>query len=64
MVEEITTRNKVTNDQITKLMRWATYASVAVATILIVVKIAAWIATESVSLLSSLVDSLFSNSVI
>ena len=58
MAEEIATRNKVTNDQMAKLMRWATYASVAVATILIVVKLGAWIATESVSLLSSLVDSL------
>ena len=58
MAEGIVTSNKVHNDQIPKLMRWATYASVAVATILIVVKLGAWIATESVSLLSSLVDSL------
>ena len=41
-----------------KLMRSATYASVSVAVILIIVKLSAWIATESVSLLSSLVDSL------
>ena len=41
-----------------KLMRLATYASVTVAAILIVVKKGAWLATESVSLLSSLVDSL------
>ena len=34
MAEDIATRNKVHNDQIPKLMRWATYASVAVATIL------------------------------
>ena len=40
------------------LMRVATYASVTVATILIVTKLGAWLATESVSLLSSLVDSL------
>ena len=46
------------NIQINKLMRWATYASVTVAIILIIVKLSAWIATESVSLLSSLVDSL------
>ena len=58
MAEYIANSNKGYNDQITKLMRWATYASVAVAMILIVVKLGAWIATESVSLLSSLVDSL------
>ncbi len=40
------------------LMRWASYASVAVATVLIVTKLGAYAATESVSLLSSLVDSL------
>ena len=38
-------------------MRLATYASVTVASILIFVKFGAWLATESVSLLSSLVDS-------
>src|ERR1044071_5037159 len=36
----------------------ATYASVAVATVLIVAKFVAWIGTGSVALLSSLVDSL------
>ena len=46
------------SNQMAKLMRLATYASVTVAAILIVVKIGAWLATESVSLLSSLVDSL------
>lgn len=40
------------------LMRAATYASVSVATVLIVVKLGAWAATESVSLLSSLIDSI------
>jgi ferrous-iron efflux pump FieF len=40
-----------------RLMRLATYASVTVASILIFVKFGAWLATESVSLLSSLVDS-------
>ena len=39
-------------------MRLATYASVSVATVLIAIKLGAWIATESVSLLSSLLDSL------
>ena len=40
------------------LMRMATYASVAVAGTLIVVKLAAWLFTDSVSLLSTLIDSL------
>ncbi len=41
-----------------RLMRLATYASVSVAGILIVAKFAAWLATDSVSLLSTLIDSL------
>ncbi len=41
-----------------RLMRTATYASVAVAGTLIVVKLAAWLFTDSVSLLSTLIDSL------
>lgn len=41
-----------------KLMRRATYASVAVATILILAKTIAWALTDSVSVLSSLLDSL------
>lgn len=40
------------------LTRRATYASVAVAGAMILVKLAAWLATDSVSLLSSLIDSL------
>lgn len=39
-------------------MRWATYASVSVASLLIAAKILAWISTDSVSLLSTLIDSL------
>ena len=39
-------------------MRLATYASVSVAVVLILVKVWAWVATGSVSLLSSLLDSL------
>jgi ferrous-iron efflux pump FieF len=42
----------------TRLMRTATYASVVVAVSLIAVKIVAWILTDSVSLLSTLIDSL------
>ena len=41
-----------------RLMRRATYASVAVAGTLFVVKLAAWRFTDSVSLLSTLIDSL------
>ena len=41
-----------------RLMRAATYASVAVAGTLIVVKLVAWLFTDSVSLLSTLIDSL------
>lgn len=44
--------------QQSRLMRRATYASVTVAVILIVAKTAAWAMTDSVSMLSSLVDSL------
>src|SRR5262245_6842596 len=38
-------------------MRLATYASVLVASLLIVAKLAAWLATDSVSMLSTLLDS-------
>ena len=41
-----------------RLRRRATYAAVAVAALLIVLKFAGWLATGSVALLSSLVDSL------
>ncbi|MEQ9170544.1 MAG: cation diffusion facilitator family transporter [Rhodospirillales bacterium] len=41
-----------------RLMRVATYASVAVALVLIGIKFAAWTMTESVSLLSTLIDSM------
>ncbi|MFQ5775398.1 MAG: cation diffusion facilitator family transporter [Kiloniellaceae bacterium] len=41
-----------------RLMRLATYASVTVAVSLIVVKFVAWLLTDSVSLLSTLIDSL------
>ena len=40
-----------------RLMRWATYASVSTALVLISVKLAAWLATDSISLLSTLIDS-------
>lgn len=41
-----------------RLMRRATYASVTVATVLIVIKVVAWVLTGSISVLSSLLDSL------
>jgi len=41
-----------------RLMRGATYASLAVAGILVIAKLGAWLATDSVSLLSTLVDSM------
>jgi ferrous-iron efflux pump FieF len=41
-----------------RLMRLATYASVAVAGFLILIKLAAWLYTDSISLLSTLIDSL------
>lgn len=41
-----------------RLMRLATYASVSVAGTLIVTKFAAWVVTDSVSLLSTLIDSM------
>lgn len=42
---------------VARLMRWASLASMAVATILIGFKTVAWLMTDSVSMLSSLVDS-------
>jgi ferrous-iron efflux pump FieF len=40
-----------------RLMRRATYLSVAIGLLLIVVKLVAWVATDSVALLSTLIDS-------
>jgi ferrous-iron efflux pump FieF len=47
-----------TVDRNATLMKRATYASVAVAAVLIAAKLAAWLVTGSVSVLSSLLDSL------
>jgi ferrous-iron efflux pump FieF len=41
-----------------RLLRLATYASVSVAAVLIVCKFGAWLATDSVSLLSTMIDSM------
>ncbi|MGH6933167.1 MAG: cation diffusion facilitator family transporter [Dongiaceae bacterium] len=48
----------LTNTEKGQLMRWATYASVATAAVLIAAKIVAFLLTDSVSLLSTLLDSL------
>lgn len=45
-------------ERVGRLMRWATYASVATAATLIVVKLVAWGMTGSVALLSTLIDSI------
>ena len=45
------------NEESARLMKIATWASVSVASLLIAVKFYAWIVTDSVSLMSSLVDS-------
>jgi ferrous-iron efflux pump FieF len=45
-------------DQAARMMKRATYASLAVGTLLIAAKIVAWLLTGSVSVLSSLLDSL------
>ncbi|HXP13107.1 MAG TPA: cation diffusion facilitator family transporter [Stellaceae bacterium] len=50
--------HRESTERIGALMRRATYASLAVAVLLVAVKFAAWAATDSVSLLSSLIDSL------
>lgn len=45
------------NPESSSLMKLATYASVATAFVLIIIKFYAWVVTDSVSMLSSLVDS-------
>ncbi|MBI2977713.1 MAG: cation diffusion facilitator family transporter [Rhodospirillales bacterium] len=49
---------RLPSDEAGPLMKLATYASVTVATVLIVAKAAAWVLTDSVSMLSTLIDSL------
>ena len=56
--EELDEKKEVTQLRHARLMRSATYASVTVASLLILVKTSAWFATDSISLLSSLVDSI------
>jgi ferrous-iron efflux pump FieF len=54
----VTAGTTATSAENGRLMRRATYASVGVAVTLIVVKLIAWFMTDSVSLLSTLIDSL------
>lgn len=49
-------RGGLTKEQ--KLLRWATYASASTASVLIATKLGAWILTDSIALLSSLIDSM------
>ena len=52
------TAKTVDPEQAARLMRLATYASVGTAAVLIVTKLVAWLYTDSISLLASLIDSL------
>jgi len=54
----VSKQKQTTSSDYARLLRLATYASVTVALILIGAKFAAWVMTESVSLLSTLIDSL------
>lgn len=49
-------RGGLTKEQ--RLLRWATYASATTASVLIATKMGAWILTDSIALLSSLIDSM------
>ncbi len=53
-----TTPGRVTGDEAARLLRLATIASVATAGVLIVVKLVAFLFTDSISILSTLIDSL------
>lgn len=58
MTERAPHQYRVPSEQAARLTRAATYASVAVAAVLIGAKLWAWLASDSISLLSALVDSL------
>lgn len=55
---ETTEMPRLAPEKAARLMKLATYASVTVASVLIVSKFAAWLMTDAVSLLSTLIDSL------
>jgi len=52
-----TTTRTISKDESARLMRMATYASTATAGILIAAKLVAWLWTDSVSILATLIDS-------
>ncbi len=54
----MTSRPSNVEPHVARMMRTATYAAVSVALFLVVIKFGAWIATESLSMLSTLIDSL------
>jgi ferrous-iron efflux pump FieF len=56
--DRATMQTPSTTEENGRLMRFATYASVSVACLLIALKTGAWVATESIAMLSTLVDSL------
>ncbi|HLJ62693.1 MAG TPA: cation diffusion facilitator family transporter, partial [Stellaceae bacterium] len=58
ITSDIASPAKLAPHEVERLMKRATYASITCATLLIAVKLGAWLATDSVSLLSSLIDSL------
>lgn len=55
---DLMVRQSIDNEQRSRLLRSATYASVTVALLLVLAKTWAWLATDSVSMLSSLADSM------
>jgi ferrous-iron efflux pump FieF len=55
--DQTTNGARLPPERAARLMRLATYASVSVASILVVTKFAAWLMTDAVSLLSTLIDS-------
>ena len=54
---ETTEKTRLAPEKAARLMKLATYASVTVASVLIVSKFAAWLMTDAVSVLSTLIDS-------
>ena len=58
MTDEAAAVGSVSPERQATLRKRATYASVAVVTVLVIAKVGAWMATDSVSVLSSLLDSL------
>ena len=52
-------KEKISSEERARILRNVTYASVIVAVFLVSIKLYAWSITDSVSILSSLVDSVF-----